>query len=196
MDTAYHRRAIRTLAGMVIGILVLGWLPATAAAIPPLDAAAGARLAGVPAMATSPPWAWPLAPTPRVVRHFDKPPGPYAAGHRGVDLAGVPGQDVLAVDAGVVTHAALLAGRGTVTIEHPGGVRSTYEPLRIDPLIRRNSSVATGQALGTLDSTGSHCAPLACLHLGALRQGSSGEWDYVQPLFLLQPMEVILLPSP
>ncbi|CCH73442.1 conserved hypothetical protein [Nostocoides australiense Ben110] len=108
----------------------------------------------------------------------------------------MPGQDVLAVDAGVVTHAALLAGRGTVTIEHPGGVRSTYEPLRIDPLIRRNSSVATGQALGTLDSTGSHCAPLACLHLGALRQGSSGEWDYVQPLFLLQPMEVILLPSP
>ena len=43
---------------------------------------------------------WPLAPVPAVLAAFDPPATPWAAGHRGVDLAGSPGQPVLAARAG------------------------------------------------------------------------------------------------
>jgi len=194
MDTASRSRQIRAIAGTALAILMLGWVPVSAAAVSPLPAVAGARPGA--SSTAMPVWAWPLSPAPRVVRPFDKPPGPYAAGHRGLDLAGSVGQPVLAVDAGTVHHAGQVAGRGTITIEHPGGLRSTYEPLVLDPLLRVGSAVRTGQQLGSLDTSGSHCAPLACLHLGALRQGSSSQWDYVQPLFYLADVEVVLLPSP
>ncbi len=188
-------RQWRRARSSVLALLALFlWASAACAAVPSLDAvAAGPRPAARLAGATSPPWAWPLVPVPRVVRPFDKPPTPYAAGHRGVDLAGSPGQEVLAVDDGVVTHVGMLAGRGTLTLEHAGDVRSTYEPITSS--LARGARVNTGQVLGTLDTAQSHCPPASCLHLGALRRGSDGVWDYVQPLFLLQAVEVILLPT-
>ena len=51
---------------------------------------------------------WPLDPRPDVVRPFEPPPHPYAAGHRGVDLAGSPGQAVHASLAGTVGYSLLL----------------------------------------------------------------------------------------
>lgn len=67
---------------------------------------------------------------PEVTRGFDPPDGPYRPGHRGVDLAAGPGTPVLAAGAGVVGYAGVLAGRGVVTVVHPGdGLRTTYEPV-------------------------------------------------------------------
>lgn len=187
-------RARRRLAAVLVLLALTAWVPGATAAIPPLDAAAvGARPAAPMAGATTPPWSWPLTPVPRVVRPFDKPPTPYAAGHRGIDLAGAVGQEVLAVDDGVVTHVAVLAGRGTLTLEHDGGIKSTYEP--VDSTLARGARVGRGVPIGTLAATPGHCAPATCLHLGALRRGTSGVWDYVQPLFLLLDTEIILLPA-
>lgn len=196
MDTSYRRRWTHTVTGLVLAALTFGWLTVSAAAAPPLDAvAAGARPGVAAAGRAQTLWAWPLDPVPRVVRPFDKPPGPYAAGHRGLDLAGSVGQRVLAVDDGVLWHAGPVAGRVSVTIDHGGGLRSTYEPLTLAAGVARGSRVSAGQVIGTLSSSASHCAPAACLHLGALRQGSAGEWDYVQPLFYLLDTRVVLLPS-
>ena len=123
-------------------------------------------------------WSWPLRPQPAVVRPFLRPATRYGAGHRGLDLAGSSAQTVLAVEAGTVTHVGSIAGRGTVTVLHVSGIRSTYEP--VDPAVSTGSTVARGALLGRLEESGSHCAPAACLHLGAVR----GE-VYLDPLALL-----------
>lgn len=141
-------------------------------------------------------WAWPLPPIPRVVHPFDPPPQPWNAGHRGVDLAPAGGGGevpVTAVDDGVVTHASILAGRGTVSVLHAGDIKSTYEPVDITVVV--GQQVARGSPLGTLASAGSHCAPIACLHLGGLRRDSAGAWNYFDPRFLLASVEIVLLPT-
>ena len=132
-------------------------------------------------------WAWPLAPRPAVLRPFVRPASRYGPGHRGIDLAGSTGQAVLAVDAGVVTHVGRIAGRGTVTVLHASGVRSTYEP--VDATVAIGMAVAGGTPLGQLAASGSHCASV-CLHLGAVRGRA-----YLDPLvFLVGGRRVRLLP--
>lgn len=135
-------------------------------------------------------WRWPLSPRPEVVRPFAPPPQPWASGHRGVDLLGRDGQAVLAAGAGVVAFSGVIAGRGVVVVAHLGGWRTTYEPVR--GRLPRGTAVAAGEALGTLDPTGSHCAPRACLHWAAL----TGRHDYHDPLSLLGRSEPVLLPLP
>ena len=133
-------------------------------------------------------WTWPLRPQPVVVRPFLRPATTYGAGHRGVDLAGSSGQTVLAVEAGTVTHVGSIAGRGTVTVLHTSGIRSTYEP--VDPAVSTGATVAGGAVLGRLDQSGSHCVPAACLHLGAVRGKV-----YLDPMvFLTGGQRVRLLP--
>lgn len=131
-------------------------------------------------------WQWPLDPRPELVRGFDHPPEPWLAGHRGVDLAASLGQPVLAVADGTVTYAGQVAGIGVVVVDH-GAVRSTYQPVVV--AVRRGETVESGTVLGTITSVGSHCLPAACLHLGA-RRGA----DYLDPLSLLGPTPVRLLP--
>lgn len=133
-------------------------------------------------------WRWPMAPAPPVLRRFRAPPGPYAAGHRGLDLAGTPGTPVLAVADGRVSHSGVVAGRGTVTVLHGGGLRSSYEP--VDPLVVEGDVVTVGQVLGRMaPGVTSHCGVRPCLHLGA-RRGTA----YADPWPLLVGGRVVLLP--
>jgi murein DD-endopeptidase MepM/ murein hydrolase activator NlpD len=132
-------------------------------------------------------WSWPLVPRPPVARAFEPPASAYGAGHRGLDLEGTIGQPVRAVDQGRVTHAGFIAGRGTVTVLHASGLSSTYEPVAA--AVRAGDVVVRGQRLGDLAVAGSHCAPAACLHLGARR-----DRRYLDPLVLLVGGRVRLLP--
>ena len=132
-------------------------------------------------------WAWPLTPRPAVVHRFVPPATPYGAGHRGVDLAASPGQVVRAVAAGTVTHVGRVAGRGTVTVTHGSGLRSTYEPVTAS--VRRGQLVARSGVVGSVAAGPSHCSPASCLHLGALRGPA-----YLDPLRLLGGGRVRLLP--
>jgi murein DD-endopeptidase MepM/ murein hydrolase activator NlpD len=132
-------------------------------------------------------WTWPLTPKPAVVRRFVPPATRYGAGHRGVDLAASPGQVVRAVDAGTVTHVGRVAGRGTLTVTHGSGLRSTYEPVTAS--VRRGQLVARSGVVGTVAAGPSHCSPVSCLHLGALRGPA-----YLDPLRLLAGGRVRLLP--
>jgi murein DD-endopeptidase MepM/ murein hydrolase activator NlpD len=129
---------------------------------------------------------WPLAPEPEVVRGFEPPPHPYASGHRGVDLAGAPGQAVRAALPGTVGFAGSIGGKPVVTVVH-GGRRTTYEPVVAS--VERGQEVAAGDVLGHLVVTDGHCFPAACLHWGLIE----GE-DYLDPLALIGTGPVRLLP--
>ncbi len=130
-------------------------------------------------------WARPVEGS--VTRPFDPPPDRYGAGHRGADLAGAPGSPVLAAGDGVVVFAGMVAGRPVVSVDHAGGLRTTYEP--VDAVVGAGQPVARGTVLGTLAGGHAGCPVAACLHWG-LRRGEV----YLDPLSLLEPPEVRLLP--
>ncbi|WP_427891263.1 M23 family metallopeptidase [Kribbella sp. GL6] len=135
---------------------------------------------------TGPVAGWPLDPRPEIVHGFELPAKPWLPGHRGVDLAGRPGQPVLAATPGTITYAGPVAGRGVVTITY-GARRTTYEPVVADVPV--GTSVRTGTVIGRLSAVGSHCLPRACLHWGLLQAK-----QYLDPLSLLPSRPVRLLP--
>ncbi|HSO65127.1 MAG TPA: peptidoglycan DD-metalloendopeptidase family protein, partial [Ornithinibacter sp.] len=91
-------------------------------------------------------WRWPLEHRAPVARPFRAPRSAWGAGHRGLDLTTPVGAPVLAVEDGRVTHAGVVAGRGTVSVEHRDGLVSTYEP--VSPGVTVGDDVSAGQALG------------------------------------------------
>jgi murein DD-endopeptidase MepM/ murein hydrolase activator NlpD len=137
-------------------------------------------------MAAAGRFSWPVE-KPQVLRPFDPPPQPWLAGHRGVDLAAPPASPVRAAGAGTVVYAATLAGRGVVSVAHPGGLRTTYEPVA--STLHVGDAIAAGQVIGTLEPGHPGCPGEACLHWG-LRRGAA----YLDPLALLGLGRVRLLP--
>ncbi|GAA1681893.1 hypothetical protein GCM10009765_33830 [Fodinicola feengrottensis] len=164
-------RPIALLAGELLAVLLATHLVAG------LLWPAGASADTVPPP-TPPTLVWPLDGVPPVVRGFDPPAGPYSPGHRGVDLAAPAGAPVRAAGSGRVVYAGDLAGRPVVSIEHSGGLRTTYEPVR--PIVHRGDAVTYGTLIGTLIGGHPGCPMAACLHWGALLNG-----QYVDPLTLL-----------
>ncbi|WP_307244050.1 M23 family metallopeptidase [Catenuloplanes indicus] len=133
-------------------------------------------------------YVWPLSGTfPPIVRRFDPPPQRWLSGHRGVDLGALPGTVVRSAGAGRVIFAGQVAGKGVVSVEHPGGLRTTYQPLHI--AIAPGRLVTAGTPLGALTTGHPGCPVAACLHWG-LRRGA----DYLDPLTLLALGRVRLLP--
>jgi murein DD-endopeptidase MepM/ murein hydrolase activator NlpD len=173
---------------MIVLLLVLPAATATAAA------SAGARPptpnlwlpAALPVLATAldGPYTWPV--DGPIVGPFDPPPQPWLPGHRGVDIAAPAGSPVRAVTGGVVWFAGRVASRPLVSIAHPNGTRTTYEPVQ--PVVFAGDAVAAGDIIGTLLAGHSGCAS-PCLHWG-LRDGDT----YLDPLSLLGLGRVRLLP--
>lgn len=108
-----------------------------------------------------------------VVREFTPPASRYGTGHRGVDLAAAPGEPVRAALAGTVAFAGQVAGQHWVSLDHGGGLRSTYGVLEA-PAVAQGERVAAGDRLGVLAGGADH------LDWGATRDGT-----YVDPLTLL-----------
>jgi murein DD-endopeptidase MepM/ murein hydrolase activator NlpD len=134
---------------------------------------------------------WPLRPRPAVTQGFDAPSPNWNRGHRGVDLAGAPRQPVYAAAAGTVVFAGELAGRPLVSIAHPGGLRTSYEPVQ--PAVRAGQVVAAGAVIGELEPGHGGCPAAACLHWGAM-WGAASRADYVDPLGLLASTPIRLKP--
>ncbi|MGY5127916.1 murein hydrolase activator EnvC family protein [Streptomyces nigrescens] len=152
---------------------------------------AGRAEGGAPAARAAPPAedrSWPVGGAagvqPTVVRGWEPPPAPWAAGHRGVDLAASAGAVVRAAAPGRVAYAGTVAGRGVLTLEVSRSgrppLRTSYEPVR--STVRKGQRVTAGQPVAVLQHGGPfHCRE-PCLHWG-LRRGKT----YLDPLSLLPP---------
>ena len=101
-----------------------------------------------------------------IIRHFEPPPTPYSAGHRGIDMAVPVGTVVVAAQDGVVAFAGFVAGERFVSIDHPDGIRTTYSYLSAIS-VTKGSTVARGRPIGLTGTghPGSTQAPH--LHFGA-----------------------------
>ena len=178
-------RAARVVVVVVASIVVLVGLAGVAE---PADGIAGTRPVGASSEAprVSPRWSWPVSPL-RMVRAFEAPPSPYAAGHRGIDLAATPGATVTAPSEAMVHFVGVVVDRPVLTLDHGSGVLSSYEPLVADGLAV-GDPVTRGMVLGVVGE-GAHCSG-ACLHVGVRVDG-----EYVSPLlFFDRPPRSVLLP--
>jgi murein DD-endopeptidase MepM/ murein hydrolase activator NlpD len=134
---------------------------------------------------------WPLRPPPAVSRGFDAPSPDWHPGHRGVDLPGTPGQPVYAAGTATVVFAGLSGGRPVVSLAHPGGLRTSYEPVRA--AVRAGQRVTAETVIGELVAGHAGCPSAACLHWGAMWGPASGA-HYVDPLGLLRSTPIRLKP--
>lgn len=100
---------------------------------------------------------------------------------------GAAAQPVLAAGDGVVVYAGPLADRGVVSIHHPDGLRTSYEPVRAT--VHPGQVVHRGDPIGALDNGHLGCPASACLHWGLRRDGR-----YLDPLLLVRVTHVRLLP--
>jgi murein DD-endopeptidase MepM/ murein hydrolase activator NlpD len=153
--------------------------------------AVAALLCASPARADDARLDWPLRPRPAVLRTFDAPSPNWNRGHRGVDLAGRAGQLVYAAGAATVIYAGTLAGRPLVSLAHPGGLHTSYEPVQAR--VRVGQLVAAGTVIGSLLAGHPGCPGAACLHWGAM-WGPASRADYVDPLGLLASTPIRLKP--
>lgn len=174
------------LAGLAItGALVVTAIAPTA---PAGEASGGARLDPGPGESAAGGGAYEMPLDGEVVAQFDDPDVPWGRGHRGVDIVGEAGAEVLAAADGVVAFVGVVVDRPVISIDHPDGIRTTYEPVAA--LVEVGDAVGQGEVIGTLVSEGSHCRPAACLHWGA----KIGD-DYLDPLSLLREVVIRLYPT-
>lgn len=100
---------------------------------------------------------------------FRLPEGPYGPGNRGIEYDTEPGEVVAAAAAGEVVFAGSVAGSLHVTVDHGGGVVSSYSYLEaISAPV--GASVARGDPVGTASER---------LHFGVRVDGA-----YVDPASL------------
>ncbi len=141
----------------------------------------GAR--AVPAIAAGT-WTWPAAGP--VIRGFDPPASPYGSGHRGIDIAAPAGSVAVAPADGRVSFAGPVGGRLFLTIDHGGGLESTFSWVSALQ-VRRGDIVVPGQPVAR--TGGGHTGDLvANLHFGVKLNDA-----YVDPLDYLGPIDVSAL---
>jgi murein DD-endopeptidase MepM/ murein hydrolase activator NlpD len=162
----------RCAAAAALALLLLAAGPAAAPAADPAD----------------PPWNWPAAPEPAVLRGFDPPPEPWLSGHRGVDLALPAGATVLSPADGRISFSGWVVDRPAITVDHGNGLRSSL--LAVASELQAGDTVSAGDPVGTV-AEGGHCQS-ACLHWG-VRRGET----YINPLqFVMDLRPSVLLPVP
>lgn len=131
-------------------------------------------------------WQWPLGGPRQVVEPYRAPAHEYGAGHRGVDLAAAFGVSVRAPADGVVAFRGIVVDRPLLTIEHDGGLVSTFEPLV--STLSPGDAVSAGEEIGVV-ADGGHAAQRT-LHLGVRLDG-----DYINPMLLFGEVpRAVLLP--
>ncbi|MDO7882484.1 murein hydrolase activator EnvC family protein [Salinibacterium soli] len=135
--------------------------------------------------ADAPSWRWPVVGPRSVLRPFQAPPTPYAAGHRGLDIA-APDERLLAPASGTVRFAGVVVDRPVLSIDHGGGVVSSFEP--VVALVSRGDAVERGETIGTIIP--GHCSE-TCVHVGVRVDG-----QYVSPMAFFGGIpRAILLPT-
>ena len=136
-------------------------------------------------------WTWPA--TGEVIRGFDYGGGAYtASGHRGIDIAGAAGAQVLAPAAGQVSFAGSLPSNGrAVSIRTADGWAVTLTQLG-SVIVSVGDGVAEGETVGTIAATSE---PAAFPHVQLGTRRADDPRGYVDPLTLLPPRLRRAIPS-
>lgn len=137
-------------------------------------------VAAAPASAAGP-WSWPV--TGPVINGFDPPTSPFGSGHRGIDIAAAAGTPVLAPAPGTITFAGPVAGHLFVTIDHGGGVESTYSWVSALG-VKKGDVVVAGTPIAR-SGAGHPGGSVPSVHMGVKLHDV-----YVDPLDYLGPMSV------
>lgn len=135
---------------------------------------------------------WPLSRDSEVVLGFGASytgTDGRSATHRGIDIAGTPGEDVLAPSSGEVRFVGRVpaSAGGTqlaATILRPDGVSLTFMPL-LDACVSSGDTVSAGQRIAGLAPGGDASSSGTHLHVGA-RRGD----------LYLDPMQFLIAPRP
>lgn len=126
-------------------------------------------------------WVWPIEGP--VIRAFDPPETPFGSGHRGIDIAAAVETVVVAAEAGTVSFAGPVGGELFVTIDHGGGLSSTYSWVSAI-LVRVGDQVARGSPIAS-SGAGHPRSAIPHLHFGVRLDGA-----YLDPLELLGQISV------
>ncbi len=183
---AGRREIGRRLLGLLAMIWLMGLFPAaTVLATPHYSPVSRSPLTVVPADTQ---WDPPVpgASPQDIVTGFDPPTAPWSAGHRGIDLA-APSGIVVAPAHGRVTVAQKVVDRHVVTVEHPNGLLSSFEPVVTE--LEVGETVQTGDVIGEIEPGVDHC-DVSCVHWGVRvpdgwRIGSTLRDRYIDPSLLL-----------
>lgn len=142
---------------------------------------------------------WPTRTEVPVLRPFSAPTNRWEPGHRGVDLRAGANAPVIAPADGVIAFRGVVAGRPVISIDHPDGTRTSYEP--VDSPLSPGQRVVRSDVVGmlTADPRPVEEQPHApgILHWGARVRAAgtpASAWEYIDPLTLLDPPVIRLLP--
>ncbi|WP_443469274.1 murein hydrolase activator EnvC family protein [Microbacterium sp. A196] len=131
-------------------------------------------------------WRWPVDAAREVAEPFVAPVHDYGPGHRGVDIVAGAGAIVRAPAYGIVAFRGVVVDRPLITLDHGGGIVSTFEPVASD--LAPGTVVQAGDEIGTV-VTGGHSAA-GHLHIGVRMNGS-----YINPMLMFGDVpRAILLP--
>lgn len=147
--------------------------------------------AGNDIQAPSAGFSWPIDSPHRVLRGFTAPQVKWGSGHRGVDLAAPQATALHAPADGIVTFSGSVAGVKALTIRHPEGFDTTYEPitdgLKVGTKVHRGDLIGK---LGDFHTLGADHCKESCLHWGY----KIGDGEYRDPLTLVEGVLPVLLP--
>lgn len=169
------------VAAFVGAVVILSAVPASARiegsafagpAVHPVANAAGRATIG-PAWGT---YRWPVH--GEVIRPFQESAGPYGAGHRGIDIAAPFGTPIRAPADGTVSFAGTVAGALFISIDHAGGIRTSYSWVSSIG-VRKGQSVRAGTVIGATGQ-GHPGSDRTHLHFSARLDGT-----YIDPMLLL-----------
>lgn len=165
MFEASKRPAARSLRIIAVALAFATLAPATHAS----QATAGA-------------WHWPVTGT--IITPFRNVDNPYAGGqHRGIDIAAAEGTEVASTTNGSVSYAGRLPDGGNCVTVRTADGRFLVSYLHLAAIaVARGHTIAAGEALGVVGTTGRRSAKAPHLHL-SVRLVAGG--DYVDPLPLL-----------
>jgi murein DD-endopeptidase MepM/ murein hydrolase activator NlpD len=113
-----------------------------------------------------------------VIRPYEEPANPYSAGHRGIDIAAPFGTVIRAPAGGTVSFAGPVAGSLFISIDHEGGIRTSYSWVSVIS-VKKGQLVTAGVPIGRTGQ-GHPGSDRPHLHFSARLNGT-----YIDPMLLL-----------
>jgi murein DD-endopeptidase MepM/ murein hydrolase activator NlpD len=113
-----------------------------------------------------------------VIRPFEEPVNQYSAGHRGIDIAAPFATPIRAPADGTVSFAGAVAGSLFISVDHAGGIRTSYSWVSVVS-VKKGQAVRAGDVIGKTGQ-GHPGSDRTHLHFSARLDGT-----YIDPMLLL-----------